>query len=89
MTDFSMNDILRSFRKMRMNKNTGQGGHHYHHNHHNHHQHHHHHHHHNQHTSIYVSNYAAQQTKDLKKVIKIIKKSLLKEKITSQMKILV
>ncbi|BFF93431.1 uncharacterized protein DMAD_11289 [Drosophila madeirensis] len=83
MTDFSMNDILRSFRKMRMNKSTGQGGHHQYH------------HtqqqppHHPQNIQAYQHNYPVQQSKDLKKIIKIIKKNLIKEKITRQMKILV
>ncbi|XP_034134267.1 Krueppel homolog 1-like isoform X3 [Drosophila guanche] len=76
MTDFSMNDILRSFRKMRMNKSTGQGGHHQYH------------HtqqqppHHSQNIQAYQHNYPVQQSKDLKKIIKIIKKNLIKEKIT-------
>ncbi|KAH8240741.1 uncharacterized protein [Drosophila bipectinata] len=85
MTDFSMNDILRSFRKMRMNKASGQGGHHQYNNHHQ-----------NnyrhqppQNIQIYQHTYPMQQSKDLKKIIKIIKKNLIKEKITRQMKILV
>ncbi|EDW28207.1 GL19064 [Drosophila persimilis] len=70
---------------MRMNKSTGQGGHHqYHHpqqrqqqqNH-------------PQNIQAYQHTYPVQQSKDLKKIIKIIKKNLIKEKITRQMKILV
>ncbi|XP_041448169.1 uncharacterized protein LOC121403932 [Drosophila obscura] len=79
MTDFSMNDILRSFRKMRMNKSTGQGGHHQYHPQQQH----------PQNIQAYQHTYPVQQSKDLKKIIKIIKKNLIKEKITRQMKILV
>ncbi|KAH8255720.1 hypothetical protein KR038_009200 [Drosophila bunnanda] len=85
MTDFSMNDILRSFRKMRMNKGSGQCGHH--HQYHNHQQHHRHQA--PQSIQAYQHTYPVQQSKDLKKIIKIIKKNLIKEKITRQMKILV
>ncbi|XP_041673634.1 uncharacterized protein LOC121529751 [Drosophila eugracilis] len=80
MTDFSMNDILRSFRKMRMNKGSGQGGHHQYRNHQQQPP---------QNIQAYQNTYPVQQSKDLKKIIKIIKKNLIKEKITRQMKILV
>ncbi|XP_016962806.1 uncharacterized protein LOC108033099 isoform X3 [Drosophila biarmipes] len=80
MTDFSMNDILRSFRKMRMNKGSSQGGHYQYRNH-------------QQQPSQNIQPhrhiFPVQQSKDMKKIIKIIKKNLIKEKITRQMKILV
>ncbi|XP_070065588.1 uncharacterized protein [Drosophila virilis] len=98
MTDFPMNDILRSFRKMRMHKCTGQGTHLIPHHNHSHHHHHHHHHHQQQQQQQQqqqIQNYphyqqpAVQQSKDLKKIIKIIKKSVIKQKITRKMKIVV
>ncbi|KAH8298182.1 hypothetical protein KR018_010556 [Drosophila ironensis] len=82
MTDFLMIDVLRSFRKMRMNKGSGQGGQQQYHNQNYRHQP-------PQNVQVYQHSYPLQQTKDLKKIIKIIKKNLIKEKITRQMKILV
>ncbi|XP_032583614.1 Krueppel homolog 1 isoform X3 [Drosophila sechellia] len=76
MTDFSMNDILRSFRKMRMNKGSGQGGQHHQYRNHQHQQQP------PQNMQHYQHTYPVQQSKDLKKIIKIIKKNLIKEKIT-------
>ncbi|KAH8375105.1 hypothetical protein KR093_009863 [Drosophila rubida] len=76
MTDFSMDNVLRSFRKMRMNRALGQASRHlvpYHH------------HQHQQLQQLPVK----QSLKDLKKIIKILKKHVIKQKITSQMKILV
>ncbi|XP_033149857.1 uncharacterized protein LOC117134843 [Drosophila busckii] len=88
MTDFYMNDILRSFRKMRMNKSqsaqissTHQQQ--------------------QQHQQRYNNPYRynynyqivqrspMQQCKDLKKIIKIIKKTVIKQKITRKMNIIV
>ncbi|XP_037727943.1 uncharacterized protein LOC119558515 [Drosophila subpulchrella] len=80
MTDFLMNGILRSFRKMRMNKGSGQGGHQQHRNYQQQPP---------QNVKTYQHTYAVQPSKDLKKIIKIIKKNMIKEKITRQMKILV
>ncbi|XP_051857988.1 uncharacterized protein LOC132797529 [Drosophila nasuta] len=71
MTDFSMDNILRSFRKMRMNKSLGQ-------------------------TSQPLVQYnhhqqlpVKQSLRDLKKIIKILKKHVIKQKISRKMKILV
>ncbi|XP_064554267.1 uncharacterized protein LOC135439456 [Drosophila montana] len=91
MTDFPMNDILRSFRKMRMHKSSGQGSHLIPHHQHHHQQHHQHHHHHQQQPQNYphYQQPPVQQSKDLKKIIKIIKKSVIKQKITRKMKIVV
>ncbi|XP_030377618.1 uncharacterized protein LOC115626395 [Scaptodrosophila lebanonensis] len=91
MTDFLMNDILRSFRKMRMNKTSSQHStpsslHQT-----------------QRQPPQNLLNYqqllqqqlqqdyqpVAQQTKDLKKIIKIIKKNVIKQKITRKMKIVV
>lgn len=66
---------------MRMNKAAGQGGYHHHQNNYRHQP--------PQNIQIYQHTYPIQQSKDLKKIIKIIKKNLIKEKITRQMKILV
>ncbi|XP_017857284.1 PREDICTED: protein disconnected [Drosophila arizonae] len=96
MTDFSMNEILRSFRKMRMQRCSGQGSHlvtqHNHHHHHHQHLHHHHHHHHHQtqqQQQQQPPTSTGQQSKDLKKIIKILKKNVIKAKITRKMKIVV
>lgn len=77
MTDFHMNDILRSFRKMRMNRNLGQGNPQQNHRHHHHRPH--------QYQPINtVQHYTAQQSKLLKKIIKILKKSVIKQKVTDR-----
>lgn len=68
-----------------MNKGSGQSGHH--HQYHSHQQHHRHQP--PQNIQAYQHTYPVQQSKDLKKIIKIIKKNLIKEKIVRQMKILV
>ncbi|XP_017133221.1 Krueppel homolog 1-like isoform X3 [Drosophila elegans] len=73
MTDFSMNDILRSFRKMRMNKGSAQGGHYPCRSHQQQPP---------QNIQVYQHTSPVQHSKDLKKIIKIIKKNLIKEKIT-------
>ncbi|XP_023166326.2 uncharacterized protein LOC111596361 [Drosophila hydei] len=89
MTDFSMNEILRSFRKMRMQRCSGQGSHLV--TQHNHHHHHHQQHHHQQ-QQQQPQNFqpsTVQQSKDLKKIIKILKKNVIKAKITRKMKIVV
>lgn len=81
MTDFHMNDILRSFRKMRMNRNLGQGNPQQNHRHHHHRPH--------QYQPINtVQHYTAQQSKLLKKIIKILKKSVIKQKVTRKMNII-
>lgn len=84
MTDFHMNDILRSFRKMRMNRNLGQGNPQQQ-------QHHHRHHHHrpHQYQPINSLQHYDQQSKLLKKIIKILKKTVIKQKVTRKMNIIV
>ncbi|KAH8281210.1 hypothetical protein KR044_005648 [Drosophila immigrans] len=76
MTDFSMDNILRSFRKMRMNKSLGQASQQlvlYHH-----------------HQQTHLQNLPVKHSlKDLKKIIKILKKHVIKQKISRKMKILV
>jgi len=75
-----MNGILRSFRKMRMNKGSGQDGHHQHRNYQQQPL---------QNVQAYQQTYSVQKSKYLKKTIRIIKKNMIKEKINRQMKILV
>ncbi|EDW02872.1 GH10803 [Drosophila grimshawi] len=77
---------------MRMNKGSAQGSSHLNPHHQQHHHHHHHHHHHQQQPQNfqhYPQATGVQQSKDLKKIIKILKKHVIKQKITRKMKIVV